>query len=237
MTIGSSPQRRLITYESLTDRVMAEIRSRIASGDYAPGTLYSTYQVSEWLGVSRSPVREALLRLSEDGIVRLERNRGFYVTRPEASDLREIFDIRLRLELPAVVEATRVLTTQGRAELRRLIDRMGELAAEGDKELYSEQDRAMHDLILGVAGNARARSVVDRLRTETRLLGVITVDFLRTLPDLHDEHVPIVEAIERGAADAARDAMRDHLESTRALMIRQVGGEPTPKPATPKTSD
>lgn len=205
---------------------MAEVRRRIASGDYAPGTLYSTYQVSEALGVSRSPVREALLRLSEDGIVRLERNRGFFVLRPEAADLKEIFDLRLRLELPAVVDATNALTDEVRTELRRMIDQMGDIAKGGDHELYSQHDRAMHDLILSAAGNSRTRGVVDRLRTETRLLGVITVDTLRTLDALHQEHVPIIEAMERGDADAARDAMRSHLESTRALMIKQVGGDP-----------
>jgi DNA-binding GntR family transcriptional regulator len=86
---------------SLTDRVVHELRESIRSGVLRPGELYSVYQLAEQLQVSRTPVREGLLRLAEAGMVRFERNRGFRVLRSAPADIAGIFHLRLLLEVPA----------------------------------------------------------------------------------------------------------------------------------------
>lgn len=87
---------------SLTDQVADAVRAAVRSGDLTPGRLYSAYQMADLLGVSRSPVREALLRLAEAGMVALERNRGFRIAVPGAREIAEVFHLRLLLEVPAV---------------------------------------------------------------------------------------------------------------------------------------
>src|SRR5919109_1592521 len=97
---------------SLNDQVVEAVRAAIHSGDLAPGELYSAYQIADRLGVSRSPVREALLRLAETGLVRMERNRGFRIVAPAAHDIAEIFAVRLLLEVPASGQAARHRTPE-----------------------------------------------------------------------------------------------------------------------------
>src|SRR5262245_57785709 len=91
--------------ESLADQAVAAIRAAVRDGTLLPGQLYSAYQVAGYLGVSRSPVREALMRLAEAGMVTFERNRGFRIVVPGAADIAEVFQLRLLLEVPAARRA------------------------------------------------------------------------------------------------------------------------------------
>src|SRR6185437_3664832 len=90
----------------LAERVESGLRNAVAAGVLRAGETHSAYEIAHRLGVSRSPVREALLRLSESNIVRISRNRGFTVVEPDAREIREIFDLRLMLEVPAAERAT-----------------------------------------------------------------------------------------------------------------------------------
>ncbi|MGW0201118.1 GntR family transcriptional regulator [Nonomuraea sp. NPDC003201] len=92
---------------SLAEQVISEVRRAVHTGAMVPGRLYSVYQVAEQLNVSRSPVREAMLRLAEAGLVQVERNRGFRVVLPHPREIVEIFGVRLALELPAARRADR----------------------------------------------------------------------------------------------------------------------------------
>jgi len=92
---------------SISENVLETVRTAGHDGVLTPGHLYSVYQLSEALGVSRSPVREALLRLAEVGLVRFERNRGFRILLPSPHEIAEMFAIRLALELPAVRRVAR----------------------------------------------------------------------------------------------------------------------------------
>ena len=91
--------------ESLTDRAHAEIRRAIISGQLLPGSIHSIYKIAETLGASRSPVREALVKLAEQGMVSFERNRGVRILSTSLHDLEEILSLRLLLDVPATRRA------------------------------------------------------------------------------------------------------------------------------------
>lgn len=206
---------------SLTDQVMAAIRDAVNSGTLVPGELYSSYQISDQLGVSRSPVREALLRLAEVGLVQLSRNRGFRVVLPDPREIAEIFHLRLLLEVPAAHRAAQHTTT---ALVRALTSELDQMSAAGrahDEAPFMQHDQRLHGLILDAAGNARLTGLIDGLRDTTRLLGASTVDRSRSLTDIAAEHVPIVAAIRVGAAEAAADAQRRHISNTGRLLVTQ----------------
>ena len=102
---------------SITARVTDALRRAILSGDLQPGVLQAVHTVAGELGVSRTPVREALINLAAQGMVRIERNRGFVVLHASAHDLQEIFSLRLLLEVPAARAATMAATETGLATL------------------------------------------------------------------------------------------------------------------------
>lgn len=205
---------------SLADAVAQAVRDGVAAGQLAPGTTYSVYQLAEILGVSRSPVREGLLRLAEAGLVEIRRNRGFRVLPPRADDIEEIIGIRLALEPPAARDAAEQGTDQQHAEIRAALDAM---AAAADGATFWPADRALHDLLLRASGRPRTAAIVDRLRSTTALLGPPTTAGGRTLSEIHAEHEPVVTAVLARDGAAAEAAMRTHLEATRDA-LRRISG-------------
>lgn len=214
---------------SLTERTILTVRESIRNGTLVPGQLYSVYRLAEDLNVSRSPVRDALLRLAETGMVRFERNRGFRVVLPSPHDLAEIFDIRLSLEVPAAARAAHLATAQDNDALGLIREKMKEAATENDESLFMQQDQRLHSLILEVAGNNYTTRIIGNLRDATRLVGASTVENQRSLTDVFAEHIPILDAIQNRDAPAASQAMKHHLMETGTLLLREaIRAEPQP---------
>ncbi len=153
---------------SLADAVVRAVQDGVAAGALEPGVTYSVYQLADALGISRSPVREALLRLAEAGLVRISKNRGFTVLVPRAQDVEEIVEIRTALEVPAARKAAEHASDEQHAEVRAAWEAMRTAPREAD---FWAADRALHDVLLRVAGNGRAAEIVARLRATTALLG------------------------------------------------------------------
>lgn len=205
---------------SLADGVVEAVRAGITSGELLPDDTYSVYQLADLLGVSRSPVREALLRLAEAGLVRINRNRGFQVLTPQAHDIEEIIDIRLALEPAAARRAAERATDAEHAEIRLAFEALED--ATGDEEGFWVADRALHDRLMRAGGNQRAAAIIEGMRTTTALLGPRTTTAGRTLPEICAEHAPIVTAILDRRGAAAETAMRQHLVHTGQLLVRNL---------------
>ncbi len=209
------------------EQAVTAVRAAIDDGRMKPGVRYSVYQLAEALGVSRTPVREALLRLEEVGLIKFEARQGFRILLPRSTDIADIFAVRLALELPAVRRAAAtVRNSQGN---RRLTDAlraertlMLEAARTGGEDAFMRHDLRLHDLILEWAGNQRSRSIIRGLREATRLLGASTADRTRTIEDIDREHTPIVDAILAGRPADAEAAMRAHLVNTGRLLVAQA---------------
>jgi DNA-binding GntR family transcriptional regulator len=218
--------RPLASSESLTSRVRASLRDAIVRRDLAPGELYSVQKLADLFGVSRTPVREALLELAELELVRFERNRGVRIIQASAKDLLEIFRIRLLLEVPATRNATPMLNEQQVAALRETLDRMADAAtSEGDEAIFMSHDRRFHTIILEAAQNERLVAYVESLRDIVLTRGSSTLRGSRSFQDIVDEHETIMRRITARDAEGAAAAMRTHIITTGRLLIEQVGGD------------
>jgi DNA-binding GntR family transcriptional regulator len=204
------------------EQVMATIRSAIDNGAMRTGVKYSAYQLSDALGVSRTPVRDALLRLEEIGLIRFEARQGFRILLPDPKEIAEIFAIRLALELPAVARSAVVCDASLAARLHHRMELLHAAATAGDEHIFAQHDLLLHDHILEAAGNMRAREIVRSLRESTRLLGATTADRTRNLFDIDAEHRPVVTAITANQPAEAADTMRRHLTSTGQLLVSQA---------------
>ncbi len=209
---------------SLADAVVGAIRAGITAGELIPGRTYSVYQLAEVLEVSRSPVREALVRLAEAGLVRIDRNRGFRVVLPQARDITEIFDIRLALEPPAARRAAEHAPDDEHAAIRAAFEAL--TAAVHDEDRFWHADQELHDRLVRAGGNHRAAAIIERLRATTALLGPPTTTAGRTLPEICDEHEPIVTAVLERRGEDAESTMRHHLEHTGRLLARTLQRDP-----------
>jgi DNA-binding GntR family transcriptional regulator len=206
---------------SLMNKVGDALRSAIVSGELAAGRLYSVQDLAESLGVSRTPVREALIKLASKGMVRFERNRGVRILQSTPRDLEEVFELRLLLEVPAARLAVARMKSADVAELRTCLDRMISAADSGDEQNLMEHDRRFHSVILEAAGNQRLAAFVDSLRDLVLTRGVSTAGTSRTLHDIANEHGPILAMIEARDADGAASALRSHVLHTAQLLITQ----------------
>jgi DNA-binding GntR family transcriptional regulator len=209
---------------SLTERAIQAVRAAIRAGSMVPGELYSVNQLAVELGVSRSPVRDALLRLEETGMLKFERYKGFRLQLPGAAELAQIFAVRVSLEIPAARQAAVLATDEQVKALERACSALRSAAAADVEPEFMLQDQKLHGLLLDVAGNEYARKVVDNIRDATRLVGASTVENFRSLPEIYAEHVPIVEAVVARDAGAAASAMYRHLRQTGQLLLRKSVG-------------
>lgn len=204
------------------EQVMEAVRAALDTGVMRAGVKYSVYQLAEALGVSRTPVRDALLRLEEVGLIRFEARQGFRILLPDPQEIAHVFAIRLALELAAVARTARLCDASLAARLTGRMDLLHAAATASDERTFAQHDQLLHDDILAAAGNAKAREIVRSLRESTRLLGASTADRTRSLFDIDAEHRPIIGAIVGNRPELATEAMRDHLTSTGRLLVAQA---------------
>ena len=204
---------------SLKQQVTDILRNTIAAGDLLPGSLHSVRELADRLGVSRTPVREALIDLGSRGMVRFERNHGVRILQTSLHDLDEIFEIRLLLEPPAGRRAVERMDEAGIRALRAAFDAMGRAAAAGDEQRMWRHDRAFHHTLLTLSGNRRLADYVDSLRDVVLMRGATTAGRTRTLGEIADEHRAIIDAIVSKDADGVASALQAHIKRTAELVI------------------
>jgi DNA-binding GntR family transcriptional regulator len=212
--------------DSVNAQVLDALRAAVITGELQPGTLHSVQTLATQLGVSRTPVREALIKLSQQGMVRFERNRGVRVLQTSLHDLEEVFALRLLLEVPATRLACQQIDEAGRRELRRLHQAMERAARAENEYRMWEHDRRFHLVLLQASGNLRLAAYVDGLRDMVLRRGVSTVSQSRSLDDIVAEHREVLDHIESRDAAGAAEAMRAHLLHTAELLIAQEAGAP-----------
>jgi len=156
---------------NLRDRVLERVRSDIVSGRSGPGAMYSVPSLASELGVSTTPVREALLELSNRGMLVPMRNRGFRVQASSIEDLENLFEMRELLERFAVVKVAKN-GLEDAEELTALADAVAAAVKARDVRDYLEADRAFHEALVSRAGNPRLTKMIMALRDDMRLFGI-----------------------------------------------------------------
>lgn len=213
--------RRLPQAEAVNVQVLGALRVAVVSGELAPGTLVSVQSLAVQLGVSRTPVREALIKLAQQGMVRFERNRGVRVLQTSVHDLEEVFTLRLLLEVPATRRAVGLLDDAGRRELHEHLRAMERAAEAGDEHRLWEHDRRFHRSLVAASGNRRLAEHVDGLRDLVLHRGASTAGVSRSLAEIVAEHAAVLALVDAGDAEGAAAAMRAHLLHTAQLLIAQ----------------
>lgn len=197
------------TYASM---VTERLRDSIVNGTLAPGSQLSEVELATSFGVSRGPVREALQRLIQEGLVRSEPHRGVFVPVLSESDVRDIYLAREALESSAVrhIIAT-AKAEQAADDLDRLVKLMEDSEAADDWEAVGRYDLEFHTALVAATGSARLQRMFDTVMSETRLcLGVLTAADARN--DLVDEHRRIASMIREGQPAEALALLKQHYE-------------------------
>lgn len=196
---------------SLRDQALTAIRRALVTGQIVPGVVYSAASLAVELGVSNSPVREAMLALVDDGLMEAVPNRGYRAVALTATDLAEIAQLRLFLEVPAAGLAAEAGVGDRLSELEELVEVIEQTAADGDVAGNLDADRRFHLLLVEACGNRRLTDQVARLRDGTRLYNLRNLAESGALVASAVEHRPLLAAIAGHDRTTAEDLMRAHL--------------------------
>jgi len=193
------------------------IRASILAGELKAGEIYSATVLAQRLGVSPTPVREAMLDLANGGLVEPVRNRGFRVLAPDERDLDEISELRLMLEPQAMRVVVERADDAQLAEMEAIVETIEERAEAADVAGFLLADRQFHLGLLEILGNGRLVRLVAQLRDQTRLAGITELAREGNLTASAREHRDILAALRKRDADAAEELMRRHLVHTRGI--------------------
>jgi DNA-binding GntR family transcriptional regulator len=209
----------VVESRSFRDQVRRALEAALVAGELEPGELYSAPVLGERFGVSATPVREAMLALAKDGFVVAERNRGFRVVEMSDTDLDEVSQIRLLVEVPSTVEAAKVISDAELDRAAAIAKRIVDAAARGDLIDYLDTDRHFHNALISQLGNTRLTELVDRLRRQTRLFGLGKLVESGRLVASAEEHNQLVAAIRARDTVATRRLITSHIKHVRGLWV------------------
>lgn len=211
---GETPSR-----ESLTDQAYRAIRQAISDLTIRPGEPIAENTLARWLGMSRTPVREAILRLRQERWVHSIPRKGLYVSPVSITDLREIYEALEGLEMVIVRLVAERASDADVARIGECVERMEAALAADDRPAWSEADLDFHGLLAELAGNQRIREIRDRFWDQLDRVHRILL-WLRALPTAStEEHRALYEAIRRRDADAAAALARAHRARAREEFI------------------
>lgn len=206
------PLRPLEAFQgSLAQRVYASLREAILSMSFRPGDIIRKPEICEQLGVSRSPVSEAVARLAVEQLVRVVPQAGTYVARFSLNEIREGAFLREALELAAVEKVAQTITEDQLVLLRRNLRLQSGLIEDMDFDGFYQTDAAMHELILSFTGFRRAAALADTSWVHVNRARQLILPAPGRVQATYAEHQAIVAAIEAHDPAEARAATRLHL--------------------------
>lgn len=197
-----------------------QLRGRILDNEMSAGYQATEQEVASILGMSRTPTREAMLRLENEGLIELRSRHGMRVLPVSADDMREIYEILTGLEASAAASvAENGLTGQELAELEKAVADMEAALENDDLDSWMEADARFHHLLVAYSGNKRMKSVVDTFLMQAARVRKLTVK-LRPKPTKSNiAHAAVVDAIKRGDRDMAWQVHMQHRKESGEMLV------------------
>lgn len=211
------------SYQPLRETVCEALRDAIRRGILEPGERLMEVQLAEELGISRTPVREAIRKLEQEGYVIMLPRRGTYVSSVSVHDVKEIFEIRTALESLAAVLATLRIEPDELEKLRALLTEIeGHIERKDSMEKIVETDIKFHGLLYQVSRNDRLVAIISNLMEQLARFRTLSMSYPGRLQETLKEHRAMVEAIAAGDEDAARDAAERHMEQAEETLLKAM---------------
>ncbi len=211
---GPAHQTRLPPRQTLHDSVVDRLRDQIVRGTFALGDRLADAALAEQLGVSRTPVREALKVLAAEGLVVLIPRRGARVAGMTAKQIADLFEVICGLERNAVELAVQRMSRRDRTKLQAMHERMAGHFAAHDRDAYFAINHAIHLFLVNLSGNEILRETHDGLMAKVRRERYMALRFGERWEEAMAEHDQLMAAILRGEARLAGEIMLQHVRRT-----------------------
>lgn len=194
------------------------LRDMIMTGKLREGDKVNEGQLCENMGISKTPMREALRVLSVEGLIRLVPNRGAFVTKPEFEEIAEMFDVMSLLEGFCACEACQKMTPKEFAHLEKLHTKLEESYRRHDQEEYIHFNNQYHSYVQKIAGNRTLNQIVNGLRKKILLYRFQSLNLPTRFSSSISEHRELLEAFRQRNHSKAETLMREHLQNQSRAM-------------------
>ncbi|MGE5550394.1 MAG: GntR family transcriptional regulator [Bacteroidota bacterium] len=217
-------QIKLDNYKPLRELVFEALREAIVKGVLKPGERMMEIQLAEEMGVSRTPVREAIRKLELEGLVAMVPRKGAYVASLSMKDIIEVFEIRGALEGLAAELAAERITEEELEELERYLVRITESIETEDLTLMVEVDTDFHSQLYRASRNERLSQIINNLREQIQRFRKTSLSVPGRMRRALEEHKKIVEALSSRDGSLARRLAEEHIENAENSLMEVIRG-------------
>jgi DNA-binding GntR family transcriptional regulator len=213
---------KLDSYKPLREVVYETLREAIRTGALTPGERLMEIQLAEELGVSRTPVREAIRKLELERFVVMLPRRGTYVANLSLKDINEVFEIRSALDGLAAGLAAERITEEELEQMERLLVEIADHIEKRNNMKIVEADEAFHDILYRASRNERLVGIIYNLREQFARFRSVSINYPGRLQNTLEEHRQVVEAIAQRNPELAQQKAREHIENAEQTLLLEM---------------
>ena len=209
----------LDSYKPLRELVLEAIREAIKNGTLQPRERLMEIQLADDLGVSRTPVREALRKLEQEGFIVMVPRKGAYVSDLSMKDVADVFEIRAALEGLAGALAAERITDEELELMERMLVEKGEAINQNDIDKLVEADTKFHEAMYMASRNERLSTIISNLREQIQRFRLTSLSVPGRREDSLKEHRQLLESIQSRDIQLARQLAQEHIENAETVLI------------------
>jgi DNA-binding GntR family transcriptional regulator len=217
---------KLDNYKPLREVVFESVRGAIISGVLKPGERLMEVQLAEKLGVSRTPIREAIRKLELEGLVIMMPRKGAYVADLSLKDITDVLEIRAALEGLASGLAALRITDEEIEGLELTAQQFHQALEADDFDMIVQKDMEFHDRIFKATRNEKLLQITNNLREQVQRFRIMYINKSNKSKDLAKEHYEIAEAISKRNIDMAERIAKRHIENAEKYILTMAGSMP-----------
>lgn len=211
----------LQNHRPLREIVYEELKRQILVGEIAPGTRMMEVELADVMGVSRTPVREAIRKLEKEGLVTIEPRKGAYASNISIKDMVDVLEVRQGLEGMAAAIASGKITERQKADLLNVVEKYKAAVESANIEEIIKYDEEFHSMIISISGNKTLMQVFSTVQELALRFRYIYYDDFNRYESMPREHQLIEEAIMSGNAEKARVAAGDHVSKLKEFILNE----------------
>jgi len=209
-------------YDLLSKKVYRILKKEIIKGSFTPGSKILEFQIAQQMGISRTPVREAIRLLAAEGFVMLSPNQGAVVRTVSVENIKEVLQIHSVLEGLAARLACEVINKDELKELENHLNKMENLLKAGDSIAYSEVDLKFHDTIVNASRNSRLIKMRKNISDQAQRYRISSLRITKRLKESYREHQKILNAFKAKDAKKADSLSQKHIQNALNNILKKV---------------
>lgn len=222
--VGKLSKVNLNDYKPLREIIFNTLREAIIIGELKPGERLMEIQLAEKMGVSRTPVREAIRKLELEGLVNMIPRKGAHVAELSVKNIMDVLEVRSSLDGLATSLAATRMRDEDLKDLKHVLSQFANYVEKGNLQGSIKKDVEFHDIIYSSSRNDKLIQIVNNLREQVQRFRVIYMKDFSSTKDIVKEHIEIIEAIESKDAELAKKVAEKHINNQERAIIKSLKG-------------